>query len=59
MTEKKAVSAEVPKETPVLKAVHLGISFGGLKAVDDFNMEIGRSERSRKDDCIQPSDGCL
>lgn len=44
MTEKKAVSAEVPKETPVLKAVHLGISFGGLKAVDDFNMEIGRSE---------------
>ena len=38
MTEKKAVSAEVPKETPVLKAVHLGISFGGLKAVDDFNM---------------------
>ena len=30
--------------TPVLKAQHLGIQFGGLKAVDDFNMEIGRSE---------------
>ena len=35
---------EVRKEEPVLKAVHLGINFGGLKAVDDFNMEIGRSE---------------
>ncbi|MDO4305885.1 MAG: ABC transporter ATP-binding protein [Eubacteriales bacterium] len=29
---------------PVLKASHLGIQFGGLKAVDDFNMEIGESE---------------
>ena len=29
---------------PVLKAQHLGIQFGGLKAVDDFNMEIGESE---------------
>lgn len=29
---------------PVLKAVHLGISFGGLKAVNDFSMEIGQSE---------------
>ena len=28
----------------VLKAQHLGIQFGGLKAVDDFNMEIGESE---------------
>ena len=26
---------------PVLKAQHLSIQFGGLKAVDDFNMEIG------------------
>lgn len=32
------------EETPVLKAQHLGIQFGGLKAVDDFNMEIGKSE---------------
>ena len=29
---------------PVLKAVHLGISFGGLKAVNDFSIEIGQSE---------------
>ena len=28
---------------PVLRAQHLGIQFGGLKAVDDFNMEIGES----------------
>lgn len=28
----------------VLKAVHLGISFGGLKAVNEFNLEIGKSE---------------
>ncbi len=31
-------------KTPVLKAQHLGIQFGGLKAVDDFNIEIGPSE---------------
>ena len=29
---------------PVLKAQHLGITFGGLKAVDDFCLEIGESE---------------
>lgn len=29
---------------PVLQAVHLSIQFGGLKAVDDFNIEIGKSE---------------
>jgi branched-chain amino acid transport system ATP-binding protein len=32
------------KEQPVLKVSHLGISFGGLKAVNDFNLEIGKSE---------------
>ena len=32
---------------PVLKCQHLGIQFGGLKAVDDFNMEIGESEAAR------------
>ena len=32
------------EKVPVLKASHLGIQFGGLKAVDDFNMEIGESE---------------
>ncbi len=29
---------------PVLKTQNLGIQFGGLKAVDDFNIEIGPSE---------------
>ncbi len=29
---------------PVLEARHLGIEFGGLKAVDDFNLTIGRTE---------------
>ena len=29
---------------PVLEASHLGIEFGGLKAVEDFNMVIGRTE---------------
>ena len=27
-------------ETPVMKAEHLGITFGGLHAVNDFNMEM-------------------
>ena len=30
--------------TPVLEAVHLGVSFGGLNAVDDFSLVIGRTE---------------
>lgn len=30
--------------TPVLEAKHLGIEFGGLKAVDDFNLTIGKTE---------------
>ena len=29
---------------PILECRHLGIDFGGLKAVDDFNMAIGRTE---------------
>ena len=29
---------------PVLEARHLGIDFGGLTAVDDFNLTIGRTE---------------
>ena len=29
---------------PVLEARHLGIDFGGLTAVDDFNLVIGRTE---------------
>ena len=31
-------------KTPVLEASHLGIDFGGLTAVDDFNLTIGRTE---------------
>lgn len=30
--------------SPVLETRHLGIEFGGLKAVDDFNLTIGQSE---------------
>ena len=29
---------------PVLEARHLGIDFGGLTAVDDFNLMVGRTE---------------
>ena len=29
---------------PVLECLHLGIDFGGLKAVDDFNLTIGTTE---------------
>lgn len=31
-------------KSPVLECVNLGISFGGLKAVDGFNIVIGRTE---------------
>ncbi|MDO4490906.1 MAG: ABC transporter ATP-binding protein [Lachnospiraceae bacterium] len=31
-------------KSPILEVSHLGIDFGGLKAVDDFNMAIGRTE---------------
>ena len=30
--------------SPVLEARHLGIEFGGLKAVEDFNLIIGKTE---------------
>ena len=29
---------------PILEAQHLGIDFGGLTAVNEFNMAIGRTE---------------
>ena len=32
--------------SPVLEAHHLGIEFGGLKAVEDFNIAMGRTEIS-------------
>ena len=31
-------------QSPILEARHLGIDFGGLSAVKDFNMAIGRTE---------------
>lgn len=31
-------------KSPILEASHLGIDFGGLTAVDDFNLTIGRTE---------------
>ena len=31
-------------EIPVLETRHLGIEFGGMKAVDDFNLTIGKTE---------------
>ena len=40
----KAGKGALTMAQPVLKCQHLGIQFGGLKAVDDFNMEIGESE---------------
>ena len=30
--------------TPVLECRHLGIDFGGLKAVDDLNLMVGKTE---------------
>ena len=41
---------------PILKAEHLGITFGGLKAVSDFNMTINAGELRRQDHCVQPAD---
>ena len=31
-------------KAPILECHHLGIDFGGLKAVEDFNLTIGRTE---------------
>ncbi len=31
-------------KSPILECRHLGIDFGGLRAVDDFNLMIGRTE---------------
>lgn len=31
-------------DTPALECVHLGIEFGGLKAVDDLNLTVGKTE---------------
>ncbi|WP_295718388.1 ABC transporter ATP-binding protein [uncultured Oscillibacter sp.] len=31
-------------KTPILECINLGITFGGLKAVENFNLTIGRTE---------------
>ena len=31
-------------KAPILECINLGITFGGLKAVENFNMTIGRTE---------------
>ena len=31
-------------QSPILQCINLGISFGGLKAVEDFNFTIGKTE---------------
>ena len=31
-------------ERPALECIHLGLEFGGLKAVDDFSLTIGKTE---------------
>lgn len=49
---------------PILNCINLGITFGGLKAVDDFNLMIGRTEiaglirpqRRGQNHCLQPAD---
>ena len=45
---KRPVSALLPErdadKSPVLECVGLGVTFGGLKAVEDFNLTIGRTE---------------
>ena len=33
-------------KSPILECINLGITFGGLKAVENFNITIGRTEIS-------------
>ena len=42
--EKALVPERAYDKSPILECVNLGINFGGLKAVDDFNLTIGRTE---------------
>ncbi len=51
-------------KSPILECINLGIQFGGLKAVEDFDLTIGRTEiagshrtqRRRQDHGVQPAD---
>ena len=44
----EAIQSIIPERdkdiAPILECSHLGIDFGGLRAVDDFNLTIGRTE---------------
>ena len=42
--EKTLIPERDYDKSPILECVNLGINFGGLKAVDDFNLTIGRTE---------------
>ena len=42
--EKTLIPERDYDKRPILECVNLGINFGGLKAVDDFNLTIGRTE---------------
>lgn len=47
VTKHPSVDSTSPKnnsQSPILCCDHLGIRFGGLSAVEDFNLSIGRSE---------------
>ena len=48
LVEARREKALVPErdydKSPILECVNLGINSGGLKAVDDFNLTIGRTE---------------
>ena len=56
MAKKETVLVPVPSvnmiperdsdKSPVLECINLGISFGGLKAVENFNIALGRTEIS-------------
>ena len=42
--EKALIPERDLDKSPILECVNLGINFGGLKAVDDFNLTFGRTE---------------
>ena len=46
MESPNLIPERVLGKIPVLEAKHLGIDFGGLTAVDDFNIAMGRTEIS-------------
>ena len=43
---------------PVLECQHLGIDFGGLTAVNEFNLTIGRTDVYKRQ-ALRQEDRCL